>query len=567
MGNSLWRKIGRGVAAVGLLAGACTQTTSRAVQEAPAVLEDLLQQKLALECETGKEWWRDAGPPKRGGVMVEALAATGAQELYDHKRSTSGPAQVYSRFVKNRACYYEDTVMEPDVVKSWQVSTDGRTWALKLRDDLKWHNLPPLNGRPVTSADLAWTIDLMVKEGATRTLWNKLTHEEPDRHTIVLTLKEPDPDFLVSTLGDRNSIIIPREVYEQHGDYKGVAVGSGPFMLSKWEPNISIERVRNPDWPDMGADGRPLPYLDGIRGVVFTDTSAEIAAARSGQIDRTGTQTFFKNEADAFRQDFPKFRSHTSITACPWGGFINPTRKPFDDLRVRKALALALDQEEMIQGALAGGAVPTGYLPVAITQYAWPIAKVKEKFKTDVEEAKRLLAEAGYGPDNPLKLKLFAGQVGGDSGRVEVAQEQWKRIGVQTEIELLPQNSSTYLNQLDVANGKYDSMWGVRSPCTFDATRWMGTAYLTGSSLNVIGISDPKLDALAKAQMSEMDPSKRKQILDEMQDYVFELRPYFVTDSRMYFRFDHCRLRNMRGLDQQQFHRGLVEAWIDPSAC
>lgn len=180
---------------------------------------------------------------------------------------------------------------------------------------------------------------------------------------------------------------------------------------------------------------------------------------------------------------------------------------------------------------------------------------------------KRDLAEAGYGPNNPLRFTLIAVATGDDSGRVEVAQQQLKRIGVEAQIEILPQNSTNYLGNLDLVQGKYDSIWGVRSPCTPDSTRWMGTLYLTCSSRNVLGISDPKLDVLAAAQMREMDPVKRKHILDEMQDYLFELRPYFVTDSRRYFRFDHCRIKNLRGIDQQQSHRGLEKAWIDSSGC
>lgn len=563
-----WQNAAPILAVVGLLAAACTSPSSGpAVKSEPVVLQDILQQKLALQCEAGKEWWRDQGPPKRGGVMITGLLVGPSPILYDHTRGGQGVDQVHSRLLQTRSCYYEDTAVIPDLVKSWQVSADGRTWTLKLRDDLKWHNQPPVNGRPFTSADVAWTIDLLRKEGATRTIWEKMTHREPDAHTVILELKEPDPDFLISTLSERNVIIVPREIYEQHGDFKQVAVGSGPFMIKRWQPNVILERVRNPDWPEKGADGQSLPYLDGLTGVYFGDTTAEIAGIRSGQIDRSGLQTLAKHDVEALQREFPKARYSQDVTGCPWGGFINPSRKPFDDVRVRKAISLALDQEEMIQGALGGGGIPTGYLPVAITQYAWPVAKVKEKFKTDLEEAKRLLAEAGYSPNNPLKFKLHAGQTGGDSGRIEVAQQQLKRIGVETELELMAENSSNYLGRFDIAKGVYDSMWGTHSPCAFDAGRWMGTFYLTGSSRNVIGISDPKLDALVKAQIAEIDPAKRKQILDQMQDYVFELRPFFPTDSRTYFRFQHCRVKNMSGIDWHNAFTGIKEAWLDPTGC
>ncbi len=570
---------------IGLLGVACAADSSPAAAPAPApaataapapepaptaapeAVKDILQEKLSRECDGAKAWWRDPGTPVRGGTFTWAARSRGAPVVYDHLRGGQALDQVNSRLLQTRSCFYEDTAVEPDMVESWDVSADGLTWTLKVRSDIKWHNQPPVNGRAFTSADIGWTIDLIATEGAERSVWDKMTHEEPDAQTVILTLEEVQPDFLLSNLGARRFLIMPREVYEENGDFKSHMVGTGPFMLETFQWGVLKEFVRNPDWPEMGADGKALPYLDSIRTVYVDDNASEIAAIRSGQIDRSALQTVLKTDADSLKAEYPKARFSQDVTGCPWGGWINPHRKPFDDVRVRKAIALALDQEEMIQGALDGGSVPTGFLPVAITDFAWPISKVKEKFVVDLDESKRLLAEAGYGPDNPLKFKLHSGETGGDSRRTEVAQQQLKRVGVQAEIELLELNSSSYLNQRALAEGKYDSMWGTQSPCEFRASRWMGTQLLSDSFQNCCGFNFPEVDKLARQQMTELDPVKRGEILNTMQDVVFELTPYFPTGSRTYFRYQHCRLKNMAGIGWYNALTGMKEAWKDETNC
>lgn len=520
--------------------------------------------KQARQCDPGNEHWRSPGPPMRGGTFVWAKQSVGAQHL---DVSVPGGAnsqdlpQVYGRLVRARACSYEDTVLEPDLAKSWQVSGDGLIWTLKLRDDVKWHNKPPVNGRPFTAADVVWTIDLQKKEGALRSVWEKVSHEAPDGSTLVLRLREPDADFLGGTLGDRVFFILPKEVKEQIGDFKGVAVGTGPYMLKEHKANLSTTFERNPNWGEMGADGKPLPYIDEIQLIVFGDYTAEVAAMRAGLLDLNRVQGFTKLDADALKQSSPKLIPYDDTAAAIWGLNLNLSRKPFDDVRVRKAIALGMDAQEIIDGGLRGGAIQSGFLPTTIVDYAWPLPKVREKFQPDQAKAKQLLAEAGYGPGQiQFAIKSSSGPT--ELPQAEITLKQLEAVGINARIEVEPTSNSTTLPK-----GEYDASWGALTPASYFPDRWMGSAIRTGGSRNYTFFGDPQVDALSLAQAREIDPTKRKQIIDRLQDRLYELMPYVPVANLVYYRFYSCRIKNMRSTDWQANLTGITHAWLDPSGC
>lgn len=531
-----------------LLLGCATRQAGPDGGSEPEKLVSGAVAKQARQCEPGKEHWRSPGPPKRGGAFVWAKQSVGAQHLdvsVPGGANSQDMPQVYGRLVRARACSYEDTVLEPDLAKSWQVSGDGLTWTLRLRDDIKWHNKPPLNGRPFTAADVAWTIDLQKREGALRSLWEKVSHEATDGSTVLLRLREPDADFLGATVGDRIFFVLPREVKEQSGDFKGVAIGTGPYMLKEHKPNQSTTFERNPDWGEMGEDGRPLPYIDEIRLIVFGDYTAEVAAMRSGQLDLNRVQGFTKLDADALKQSNPKFIPYDDTAAAIWGLNLNLSRTPFDDVRVRKAIALATDSQEIIDGGLRGGAIQSGFLPTTIVDYAWPLEKVREKFRPDPAKAKQLLAEAGYGPGQiQFAIKSSTGPT--ELPQAEITLKQLEAAGIKARIEVEPTSNSTTLPK-----GEYEASWGALTPASYFPDRWLGSAIRTGGSRNYIFFGDPQVDALSVAQARELDPAKRKQVIDQLQDRLYELMPYIPVANLVYYRFFSCRMKNMRSTDWQ----------------
>ena len=130
---------------IGLLGVACAADSSPAAAPAPAAtaapapaptaapeaVKDILQEKLSRECDGDKAWWRDPGTPVRGGTFTWAARSRGAPVVYDHLRGGQALDQVNSRLLQTRACFYEDTAVEPDMVESWDVSADGLTWTIE----------------------------------------------------------------------------------------------------------------------------------------------------------------------------------------------------------------------------------------------------------------------------------------------------------------------------------------------------------------------------------------------------------------------------------------------------
>ncbi|MSQ28286.1 MAG: ABC transporter substrate-binding protein [Dehalococcoidia bacterium] len=526
-----------------------------AQQEALAVLQD----RDAVQCDPGKEHWRTQGLPKRGGT---ATIGGGATNLHmDITQPAIGPAnfpQVYDYLVKPRACYWEDLGMVPSLAKSWQVSQDGRTWTLQLRDDVKWHNKPPLNGRPFTAADVIWTIEQQQAGGQVRYIWDGIRAEAQGAHAVVLHLPESRADFLFQ-LGLMFNPILPREVKEQHSDFKTVAVGTGPFMVKEFKSGVGTQLEPNPDYYDKGLDGKPLPYLDQVRVLIFGDYIAEVAAIRAGQLDHNSATGIRLQELEALKQGGRNYRYFTTIHASTYGLLMNVTKKPFDDVRVRKAMALAINVDEWLEGSFKGSAVRSGFMPVTLKEYAWPQDRVRDRLKPDPERAKALLAEAGYGPGQ-LEFNIVGSSIWSDEG--EVVQRQLSAVGVNVKLATPAGiRSSTQLLPLRPERD-FQAMVGYITNSLPLPGFWMNDALRT-----YLRYDDPKLAQLTVAQNREMDPAKRKQIIDELQEHLYEVMPYVPTFSLTSWRVQSCQLKNMRPSSQSHNHEGLQQAWIDPAGC
>jgi peptide/nickel transport system substrate-binding protein len=188
------------------------------------------------QCEPGKEVWRTPGAPKRGGQLVQAINAFDHLDLSAGGRpaTTSHNVEIYNRLFQIRGCTVGDNVMIGSLVKSWETASDGKTWTLKLRDDVKWHNQPPVNGRKFTSADVGWSIEHQ-KKGIWAAFWDTVvSHEEPDASTVVLKLSDSDPE-LVLKMAYYVNVMLPHEIKEQYGDFKTVMVGTGAFQFKSYK--------------------------------------------------------------------------------------------------------------------------------------------------------------------------------------------------------------------------------------------------------------------------------------------------------------------------------------------
>jgi len=426
---------------------------------------------------------------------------------------------------------------------------------LKLREDVKWQDRPPVNGRSFTSADVGWMIDLQQREGVLRSYWENVTHVEPDQYTVVLRMPEPDADFL-GRLGNPSNLMMPREVREQYGDFKTVAIGTGAFMLVDVKQAQGEVLLRaNPAYRDKGEDGKPLPYIDEVRSIGFADYTAQLAALRAGQIDTTYTQGLRRLDSDALRQSNPRMHFWEILAFAPRAVWFNLSRKPFDDPRVRKAIALAIPPEDLIE-ANRGGVAYGGFIPGSLVEWAWPQETVKEKFKADPERSRRLLAELGV--SGLRELELQTASPGADE--VEVIQRNLQAAGLRSKVTVLG-SFTTVLEKRE-----YDVAWAGTGGVVFPGY-WVGDFVRTGGSRNSMGFSDAQVDALANAQQREMDPVKRKVIINQIQDRLYDLMPYYPVIGTIFYHALSCRTRNYIQIQPGYNTPGPLYAWLDPTGC
>ena len=523
----------------------------------PAQEPEAAKPATGISCEPGKEVWRSPGPPKRGGTMVRAADASDHLDVPKGGRQALGSMpQVYQGLFNLRGCFGTDTNPAPDLAESWQVSSDGRTWTLKMRSGAKWHNKPPVNGRPFTSQDAAWMIEHQKREGMSAAYWQGVTAETPDAFTLVLRTAEPDADLL-SKMAYPQNVMMPKEIKEQFGDFRTVAAGTGAWMLKEFRPNQETVLEPNPDYWEMGEDGKRLPYLAEVRGPMFTDYAAELGAMRAGRIDTNTLSGLRKLDADDMKKAFPKYHAWELVQFPYQALWVNLSRKPFDDARVRKAAQLALDREDTVI-ANRGAVAHSGFIQPFLVDYAWPEEKVKEKFKADPARAKRLLAEAGF-PNGTPEFEMHTSTVFAEDA--ELVQRQLENVGIKTKITAIPGTFTPIWTRLD-----WDMAWGAPG-ATLWVGGWAGDIVRTGSSRNAMKFSDPRVDRLADAQAQELDPVKRKELIDQQQDLLYEIMPWVPGMPKVFFHFVGCRVKNCMQIQPAYNGRSIVQGWIDETGC
>ncbi len=285
----------------------------------------------------------DAGreQPIRGGTL--ALVNEGAEQLPHldvHQNSFgvlhgSGAGIAYSRLVMfDLNKYPAELAFTGDVAESWE-NPDPATWVFKLRRDVKWQNIAPVNGRPVGGQDVIYSFQRQQQESANAGIiaaFDKM--EAMDDYTVRITTKRPDADFLYS-VGDQRSKIVAKEAADLNGDLKqGPTIGSGPWILEEWVQEQNLRMRRNPDYYRI-----ELPYADVYNRIVIPDIQTAQAAFRTGQILQVNTNGQITK---LLNQSVPDLQVVDSKLLGVGGGvrlWMSPVNGPTRDVRVRQALS------------------------------------------------------------------------------------------------------------------------------------------------------------------------------------------------------------------------------------
>jgi peptide/nickel transport system substrate-binding protein len=221
------------------------------------------------------------------------------------------------------------------VAKRWE-ALDDTTYVFSLRQGVTWHHKPPLNGRELVAADVKFTYDrfLTEKGNANRFLLEPVDRVEVvDRYTVKFLLKEPFV-WLVDTLAFPWTMwIVAPELVRQHGDLKKAetAIGTGPFMLERYDPNVKAVFTRHPEYYRQGQ-----PYVAGVDWLVIPDESTGLAMYRTGQLD-LGPQIYWamrQQDLEAMKQRHPHLIYQDFLGVVPGVVFMRMDMAPFSDVRV-----------------------------------------------------------------------------------------------------------------------------------------------------------------------------------------------------------------------------------------
>jgi peptide/nickel transport system substrate-binding protein len=468
-----------------------------------------------------------AETPRRGGVLLAAIAAD-APSLDPHQETTFATielvAPLYSTLLQIDPLSYPKII--GDVATEWKMAPDGLTYTFKIRDGIKFHD-----GSTMTASDVKASYDKIVfpSQGVRSVRKNAYTAvssiEAPDPSTVVFKLKFPSASLL-NNLASPWNVIYPKKYLDKDPNYfKANVVGSGPFKFKNYTRGATFEGERNPDY-----FMKDRPYLDGYKFFISPETSVRAAALRSGRA-WIEFRTMPEAEVDAIKKTLgDKVVVQDTPATGLFGIALNQTVKPFNDVRVRKALSLAFDRYTAgrVLSPLAslrdvGGLMRPG------TEWALPAAELEKfpGFGKDMEknraEARRLLAEAGYPNGFKTVLKNRNVRVPYQDFAVFAIQE-WRKIGV--EAEHRPLETATWF-----ADGRDKGNFELIVSGTFnymDDPDLFLERYTTGDPNNWGRFSDPRIDDLFARQARVLDPSERKRLINEIDKIVLE-NAYYIA--------------------------------------
>ena len=432
------------------------------------------------------------------------------------------------------------------LAERWE-QPDSTTYVFHIRQGVHWHDRPPVNGREFTADDVEYSYHRMLGNKLTGTEFSaadpspaggNLTGlpwesvEATDKWTVVMKLKEPRAYGLGTILDWYSMVMQPREVIEEYGnmsDWKNV-VGTGPYMTADVVPQVSLSWVRNPNY--WGFDEKypenRLPYMDEMTGLIMNEVATILAGLRTGKIDFIGwpgaSQLNSIDQAVSLQRTNPELVVHTWSERSNAAHIMNLNKEPWNDVRVRHAMQLALDLESMnaTYGQGYGDTIPRGMVgrefKEAMTPFEeWP-AQLQQNYAYDPERAEALLDEAGYprGADGMRLKATYVHFPRFDVSWVELCAAYWREIGIDVVIETPPDaewNPIVRAGDFDIIH----SIAGVKADPLIQLNE-----FKTGYAWNRSGASDPQYDALWDARDAAANLDEAYALSKEMDMLVIE---------------------------------------------
>jgi peptide/nickel transport system substrate-binding protein len=500
----------------------------------------------------------------RGGRLIVGLPQE--PEMLTSALTTSGTAQIVSGKIFDGLVYYDGRrQLQPQLATAWAVAPDGLSISFTLRPNVTWHD-----GQPFTAADVAYSVLEIWKKYHSRgrsTFANVVAVEAPDPLTVIWRLSKPAP-YIMGALASFESQIVPKHLYDGTdvltNPLNAAPIGTGPYRFLKWDRGSFIALERNPAYWD-----RPKPYLDMLIFRVVPDAAGRSTALETGEIDVGVTVGL---------DDIVRLAKEPALVLEPDGfGYIyqigylafNLDRPVFQDIRVRRAFAHAIDRDFIVREIWRGyGRVGTGPLPSNFAPFYTPDVP---DYPYDTGKAAQLLDEAGLriGADGTrLSLTLDPLPAGDEYTRTaEYLRDALSKVGV--KIVMRQQDWAGWLHRVYTERDFDLATTGGQvgpDPAIGCQRFYWSKGFQRGVAFsNTSHYASDAADRALEAAQVELDPARRIALYQEFQRVAETDLPMVPLASQLIPTVINRRVRQYK-TSADIFLGNLADVYLDPAS-
>jgi peptide/nickel transport system substrate-binding protein len=483
-------------------------------------------------------------PSQSGGTMIDAITGEPSSlisMIAGESASSAVTASIFNRLIK----YDKNLDLEGELASSWQVSDDQKTIIFKLKPNLKW-----ADGKPLTSADVLWTWQAITddKNGSPYASDFQLVKkaEAPDANTFSVTYSEPFAPALDSWSGLQ---ILPKHLLEGQDlhttAFARKPIGSSYYQLDSWNSGENLKLSRNQSSVLGPAN------INALITRIIPDKSAQFLELMAGNIDSMGLDPVQYSRTVPAR---PRLTHTLNLYKELGSGYtylgFNLKHKPFDDVRVRKAINYAIDKQEIIDGVYLGLGINIASPYKPGTRWSNPNL---QPYPYDPAKAKALLKEAGFIDANndgilerdgkPFSFEIITNQNKERENSAVLIQRRLKEVGIEVKIRAI--EWASFISRF-IKTGDFDVVclgWGLGlDPDQYSI--WHSSQQ-GGDKFNFINYSNPKVDALLEQGRTELNPDKRQKIYHEFAKVLLEDSPIVYLSAGYGLSAYHKRVKGI----------------------
>lgn len=513
--------------------------------------------------------------PQQNGKRGETLRYTAfvvRDNTFDPHKTQSAPLYGFQSMIYSRLLAYQDQakgVIAPDLAAQMPETPDAQTVIFRLNPNARWHDLPPLNGRPVTAQDVKYSVERQLAGGAAfarSAQWAAIDSiEAGDERTITFKLKSPMAGLLNLFAAPQSFIVAPETAGDKNDIGSATQVGSGPFQWVEWTDGRLASVRRNPNW--HGGDGRP--NLDGV-SLVQPESSAVVEARfRTKELDAA---VVGRQLATRLRERIPQLTETTMGHSQFFGMRFSLVNDPYNDLRFRTAVTIALDRRAMIDKFYSGSGGVNPWVSWPMVDWALPESELTTYAgyrpgdggrAEDLKEAAALLA--AFKAEKPLKDDLPMFVVDETEAALQFGQTIKEQLAANLgldQVRVVPLPLSELSNLLISGTAPWaagpDNGW-------IDLDDWVYPYFHADGTKNSFPLRDAEVTSMIDAQRIELDKAKRREIGYNIQRRLLALNAGVNLFSERVVALTWPYVKGLPLDTADGYQHRFADTWIDAS--